>query len=192
MSQTARVVGLLLLLWGLPQHAGALQIAGVTLPDRVRPPGMEEELVLNGAGIRRKFFFKIYIGALYLPTRLDTAAAILDGNGPNRVLMHFLYDEVSARKLTEGWISGFEANLDTTGLAALGPRIQQFTTLFRDAVRGDRIWIDHLPGTGTRVSINGREQGVVPGDDFNRALLRIWLGEAPVSGDLKRAMLGVE
>jgi len=31
---------------------------------------------------------------------------------------------------------------------------------------------------------------VIPGEDFNRALLRIWLGDRPADGDLKRGMLG--
>ena len=172
--------------------ARGAQVAGITLPDQVQPEGMEQPLRLNGAGIRRKLFFKIYIGALYLPEEEHSAAAILGGNAPNRVLMHFLYNEVSREKLTAGWQDGFEANHDAAAVKRLAPEIARFSSLFSDARKGDRIWIDHLPGQGTRVTINGVVEGRVPGDEFNRALLHIWLGREPASDDLKRAMLGLE
>jgi hypothetical protein len=39
--------------------------------------------------------------------------------------------------------------------------------------------------------LNGESRGgPIAGEDFYRALLRIWLGEDPVSKDLKKALLG--
>jgi hypothetical protein len=38
--------------------------------------------------------------------------------------------------------------------------------------------------------MKGQVKGVIEGDDFNRAMLRIWLGPKPPSGDLKNGMLG--
>jgi hypothetical protein len=39
--------------------------------------------------------------------------------------------------------------------------------------------------------VNGQPRGkLMPGDEFYRALLRIWLGEKPADGDLKKGMLG--
>ena len=183
---------LFLLLLFTPLHATAVEVAGVTIPDQVSPVGLGKTLQLNGAGVRKKFFFKIYIGALYLPVRDQSANSIIDDAGPNRVLMHFLYDEVSKKKLTGGWIDGFKANHDDRVLGPLATRIRQFTELFTDARKGDRVWIDYLPEKGTRVTVNGEIQGIIPGADFNQALLRIWLGKEPVTDDLKRAMLGIE
>jgi len=60
----------------------------------------------------------------------------------------------------------------------------------KTAKAGDVIYIDFLPGTGTRITVNGGVRGVIPGDDFSRALLRIWLGDHPADGDLKKGMLG--
>jgi hypothetical protein len=50
---------------------------------------------------------------------------------------------------------------------------------------------DFIPGTGTRVTINGEEKGVIEGADFYAALLDIWLGDEPADDDLKDAMLGM-
>jgi len=59
---------------------------------------------------------------------------------------------------------------------------------------GDVILIDYLPGSvpgsGTRVTINGVVKATIAGEDFNRALLRIWLGDKPADSDLKKGMLG--
>jgi hypothetical protein len=55
---------------------------------------------------------------------------------------------------------------------------------------GDLISLDYLPGKGTVVTIKGVEKGVVPGGDFYQALLKVWLGESPISKSLKRQLLG--
>ena len=52
------------------------------------------------------------------------------------------------------------------------------------------IYLDYIPGTGTRVTVNGEQKGVIAGKDFNSAMLDIWLGENPASSKLKKAMLG--
>jgi hypothetical protein len=56
--------------------------------------------------------------------------------------------------------------------------------------QGGTVLLDYLPGIGTRVTINGVTRITIPGADFNRALLRIWLGDRPVDGRLKQALLG--
>jgi hypothetical protein len=56
--------------------------------------------------------------------------------------------------------------------------------------KGAVVVLDYLPGTGTRISINGEEKLVIKGEDFFQAMLRIWIGNKPVDGGLRRAMLG--
>lgn len=55
-----------------------------------------------------------------------------------------------------------------------------------------RPFVDLLPGDETRVSINNEVRGSVTGADFQQALLKIWLGDAPADADLKRGMLGAK
>ena len=57
-----------LLLCGAAQAA---EVEGVKLADKVQVGGAE--LVLNGAGVRTRVFFKVYVGALYLRAK-STAA----------------------------------------------------------------------------------------------------------------------
>jgi len=184
------VLGLLSLLAIFP--LGAAELAKVTIPDRITSDGSDNALVLNGAGIRYKFIFKIYIGALYLPEKMAAAEEVINSSGPKRILMHFLYDKVEKQDLDKAWREGFSANHDDQTMTQLEQRINRFAALFTDAVEGDEIWLDNIPGAGTRVYLNGELKDTIPGDDFFPALLRIWIGSEPVTTALKRAMLGQE
>ncbi len=173
-----------------PLPARAAEVAGVHLDDQITLAGSTEPLKLNGAGVRKKFFLKIYVAALYLPAPARDAEAVATMAGRKRVVMHFLYHKVGRDKLTEGWEEGFDHNLDTATRRAMAARLADFTRLFPDLHRDDTVDLDLIPGTGTEVRINGRLAGTIPGDDFYRALLRVWLGPKPADRDLKRALLG--
>jgi len=172
-----------------PLHA--VTINGTGIPDSVSLQENGTQLLLNGAGIREKFFMDIYIGALYLQKNMHDADAILADDGYASVLMHFIYSEVDREKITAGWTDGLTANLTAERMQAIKPRLEKFNTLFRTVVKGDVIRIDYVPDSGTQVRINGEWRGSVEGNDFFRDLLRIWLGKKPISKSLKHDMLGL-
>ena len=167
----------------------AREVAGIDIPETVQLAAGTPPLVLNGAGIRKKFFFKIYVAGLYLPSRQTTTEVILDMPGPKRVHMHFLYKEVERDKLVTGWQEGFENNLETSEFEKVASRLAKFNQLFRTMHRGDVIYLDYQPEEGTQVLFNGELQGRIEGDDFYAALLQVWLGQQPADADLKTALL---
>jgi hypothetical protein len=169
----------------------AMEVAGVDLSDKVVLQEGQAPLVLNGAGIRKKFFFKIYVGSLYLPQRESDANRIIDMDRPKRVQMDMLYSKVDKEKFVDGWNEGFAGNQSEAELKPLRERIDRFNAMFETLVEGDRVVLDYLPGEGTRVTIKGAVKGVIEGQDFNRALLKIWLGDEPVTKSLKEGMLGL-
>ncbi len=181
---------LLVLVVALPVQAR--EVAGVEVPESVTLHNDDTPLVLNGAGVRRKFFFKIYVGALYLPQKVHSAEAVFAQTGPKRVRMHFLYDEVPRAKLVKAWEEGFAANQDAATLARLRERLDRFNALFPDVKRGDVIDLDYVPERGTEVWINNSLAGSIEGADFQRALLAVWLGAEPADAALRDAMLGKE
>ena len=168
----------------------AKEVAGVALPETITLGA--QSLVLNGAGIRSKFFIKVYVGALYLPARTRDAAAILSNTGPVAMHMYFLHSEVSKEKLVNAWNEGFDDNLGAAERARLRPRIERFDGLFRTVHKGDLVRLDYLPGTGTTVSIGNEKRGVIEGEDFMQAWLRIWLGAKPADSDLEQGLLGAD
>lgn len=168
----------------------AKELADVVFKDQISVA--DSQLKLNGLGIRYKFFFKIYIAALYVESMSNKADEIINAEGAKRIHMHFLYDEVSKDKLINGWLEGFESNLSKQAYQQLKPRIDQFNLLFETVKKGDQIILDYLPTKGTRVTIKNKFRGIVKGPDFYAALMKIWLGDSPVNEDLKNALLGVE
>jgi hypothetical protein len=61
-----------------------------------------------------------------------------------------------------------------------------------EGTKGDVVTFDWLPEAGTRVGVNGVERGgTVAGADVYAALLKVWLGEDPASGALKKSLLGL-
>ncbi len=171
--------------------AAALTIEGVTLDDRAKVgPG---DLVLNGAGLRTRLGFKVYAGGLYLGEKTRDANAALAAPGPKRVALHMMRD-VGARQLVESLNDGIAKNSSAAEVEKMKPQIAELTTTMEalgEAKKGDVILLDFLPGTGTIITVNGTPRGKpIAGDEFQRALLRVWLGDKPADGDLKKGMLG--
>ena len=168
----------------------AQTIAEIEIANTVSHSEQSTKLILNGAGIRTKFIFDIYVGSLYLEKKQSTANAIYKAKGEKRISMHFLYDEVSKEKLVNGWNDGFENNHSSEELSKLNDRITQFNNYFVTVKKGDVINLNFIPTTGTNIIINGKTMGLVKGDDFFTAVLKIWLGDEPADSDLKTTMLG--
>lgn len=170
----------------------ARQLGDVTLPDNVTLQGSDVKLQLNGIGYRTKFVFKIYVGALYTESTVSSREAVQALQGPKRVAMHMIYDEVARKKMVSAWNDGFEDNNSKEQLKKLQARLDTFVSYFPDLKEGDEILLDYVPNIGTRVTIKGKEKGVIEGADFYAAVLDVWLGEDPADEGLKDAMLSIE
>lgn len=183
-----RIFCFLFLLVSLVSPVNARDIADLNVPEDLT---VENGVVLhlNGAGIRNKLFFKIYIAELYMQNPSSDVVKVIGDEGQKRVVMHFLYDEVAKDKLVEAWNEGFHANTDQQQLAILQIRINQFNSMFDNVKKGDEVFLDYISGKGTQVTIRNQVKGVVTGKDFNDALLAIWLGKEPISAELRKELL---
>jgi hypothetical protein len=171
--------------------ANAAEVAGVRIEDKTRVANAD--LALNGAGLRKRAFFQVYAIGLYLPQKSSNAAAVLEQPGPKRVAIHMLRD-VGADAFTEALADGIRANHSEAEAKALEPRIKELAAIIaelKEAKKGMAIALDWQPQSGTVMVVNGTSRGKpIPGEDFYRALLRIWIGDKAVQDDLKKALLG--
>jgi long-chain acyl-CoA synthetase len=169
----------------------AAEVSGIRIDDTVRVGGTD--LVLNGAGKRTRLMFDVYVAALFLPAKKTDAAAVLAAPAPGRVALT-LMREVSTDQLLEALIEGVRANTTPGDLEKVKPQLESLEAIMRGiggAKKGDVVTIDFLADGGTGVALNGKPQGkAIPGADFQRALLSVWLGTKPAQADLKKAMLG--
>lgn len=176
----------------LSWSACAAEVEGVNLSDRLQVGG--RNLVLNGAGVRSRFFFDQYVAALYLTERKSSSDAVLSGTGGNRVALHMLRD-ISSETLSKMFYKAINLNLSPAELAALDVQLRQLSSLFSmmsEAKEGDVITLDYLPGKGTQINFNDVTIGRIEGAAFNVALLKVWLGSKPVQEKLKKKLLGGE
>ena len=133
-----------------PAAGGSL--AGVSLPDRAEAGG--QTLVLNGMGLRKKLFIKVYVGGLYLPSKESSASKVLAADVPRRMVMHFLYD-VSKEQMCDAWNEGLEANTPSAG-ADVKSAFGTLCGWMEDLPKGNRLVMTYVPGEGTRVEVNGK------------------------------------
>ena len=163
----------------------ARELAGVNLPESVTVDG--KALQINGAGIRKKIGFKVYVGALYLEKAATDLGAILAADQTRSVHMHFVRS-VDKEKIINAFKEGFENNSKDKA-AALSPQLDKVAAAMTDLKDGSELVVTYVPGKGTTIGIKGGASVTIEGKDFGDAILRNWLGPKPADGSLKEAML---
>jgi hypothetical protein len=175
----------------VPTAHAAVEVAGVKLDDSIKLAG--QDLKLNGAGIRYKAIFKVYVAGLYLAEKRTTAPDVLAVPGARRVSITMLRD-VSNEEFGRGFMGGIYQNSDKNEKVKFVGQLQKFGEIFAsvpELKKGDVLTTDWIPGTGTVIHLNGRRiTEPLPDIGFYNALLKIWLGEKPIDTKLKRLMLG--
>ena len=184
MKNTAAVIALLM----FSSILHAAEVGGVKLEDKISLGG--QELLLNGAGIRTRAIFKVYVASLYVPQKSTDAAAIL-GKGPRRIQLNLLRT-LSADQLAEALNDGLVEANSPAELAAVKREAGELVAImkaFHEVKDKDVVTLDFVEGA-TRIGWNGENKGSIAGEAFNRALTRIWIGDKPVQTDLRKALLG--
>ncbi|MBE0605335.1 MAG: chalcone isomerase family protein [Deltaproteobacteria bacterium] len=167
-------------------QAFGLEVAGVNVAPTVSAG--QKTLVLNGAGIRKKFVIKVYVGALYLERKAASGDELLKDEGDKLVRMSFVYKKVEKEKIVDAFAEGLANNSPSVGPT---PDAKAFLSWFTsDFVAGDTV--DVFMGSDGTVTAtqNGKALGTVRNPALARAVLRIWFGEKPADAGLARGMLG--
>ena len=188
MNSFLRLAGVTALTLFVAGAVAAAEVGGVKLDDKIAIGG--HELVLNGAGIRTKVFLKIYVVGLYLPQPAKDVPAVF-AKAPRRIQMNMLRT-LSADQIVDALLDTMQDNNTPAELAAVKAQTDQLASLiraFKEVKEKDAITLDFVDG-GTALGWNGKGYGTIPGEPFNQALTKIWLGDKPVQVDLKKTLLG--
>lgn len=165
----------------------AASLAGVTLPDASQAGG--RNLVLNGLGLRTKFMVKVYVAGLYVEQKTSDPNAILKSEGPKRLVMHFVRD-VSRKQMADAFEESFNDN-SPDAVKTMKPDIDRLLGALEDVKKDQEIVFTEVPGTGTTMSMAGKDRLTIAGPAFGRLIFSIWLGPKPPNGDLKKGILGL-
>ncbi|WP_378175099.1 chalcone isomerase family protein [Aquimarina sp. SS2-1] len=165
-----------------------VKVGDATLPGTVTFSG--EELTINGAGMREKFFFDIYAGGLYLKKKSASASSIAAADETMAIKLHIVSGMMSRSKMESALRDGFKKS--TKGnTASLDKRINTFVGFIKDEIEEGQIYdIVYEKGKGSVIYKDGVEKGHVEGLDFKKALFNIWIGDNPADKGLKNELLG--
>lgn len=179
------------LLLSLGAVAAQVDVAGIKLEDTADVAGTK--LQLNGAGIRYKAIFKVYVGALYVGKKVATPEEFFAATGPKRMSITMLR-EIDSNELGKAFTKGFEENAPKGEMSKLIPGLVRMGQVFSDQKKlaaGDTFTNDWIPGVGTVITVKGKVQGEpFKEPEFFNALMRIWLGAHPADFKLKDALMG--
>ena len=163
----------------------AVEVAGVNMPPTATVEG--KTLHLNGAGLRTKVVFKVYVAGLYLETPSKDAAAIVSSDQVKSMRLAIMRS-LKGSQVSEAIEEGFQKN-SKAQMGALKARLDKLAAMIPNVEKGDDLLLTYVPGKGTVVSVKGAEKGVIEGKDFAEALFAVWLGAQPVQEDLKKELL---
>lgn len=145
-------------------------------------------LTFNGAGVRQKYGFNLYVGALYLPNQSMDAKKVIETDEIQVINIKIISSKVTREKFNESVTEGFSRS--SYGKATEENK-KNFKSFFSDDIKiKDDILLIYRPGKGVSVMINGKYKGVTGNIDFKKALWSIWLGTNPADEKLKKKMLG--
>ncbi len=182
------LLALVLIASGMTASA-QMKINGVNVEKNLTIEG--QELMLNGAGMREKLWFDLYVGALYLENKSKDGRALSMADKAMAITLDITDELVTQDKMITAVEDGFDESCSSKERKAIKKEINQFIGLFSEKiVKGDHFVIAYVPGKGTMVSKNGKDLGTIKGMDFKKGLFGIWLGDDSVDDDLKEGMLG--
>ena len=181
----------LLLIFSSPGNAA--ECMGVTYPEDAVVG--ETKLTLNGLGLREATAMKIdvYVAALYLEDRSSSGGTILNSVTPKHLPLTFLRN-VSKRQISSAWSKGLK-KIAGGNLENLEDRISKLNGWMADLTEGSTLTFTYRPQADAdadlEIEVNGKRRGAIPGNDFAKAFLGIWLGPKPVvNKGLKSGLLG--
>jgi len=185
-----------LLPFAAPAHA-TVEIEGVDLPETVTAYG--KKLILNGAGVRKRGYFKADVTALYLPEKRTTPEAIYRLDGIRRIQLNILR-EFTSSTISRIFLSDFKQSATEEEFKKLIGPIGQIGMAYSNVkrvVKGDVVNLDWLPGTGWMATHNGKQltsdngQSLAINDELAfQIYLRMYIGPA-APDELRNGLLGL-
>lgn len=95
--------------------------------------------------------------------------------------------DVSKSQINEAWQDGFENNSKVT--EKLQDKLTLLQSIMTDVKKNDQL-VFYWKNSDVEVLLNDVSTTTIPGLDFQKALIRNWLGEKPPTKSLKAGLLG--
>lgn len=152
----------------------------------------KDTLLLNGAGVREKWFIDLYTVGLYVKEKTTDASQIINCNCAQAfkivIVSNFVTTEKFNDAIDEVFIKSTQGNTKH-----IDKRIAIFKKLLgTNLKKGDELLLTYDPEVGLNVFRDQQFTGTVVGLDFKKELMKLWVGEHAVNNDLKKHVLGIK
>ena len=145
----------------------------------------------NGTGLCEWGLFKIdlYEAALYLQKPSNKEREVIESNQVKHLELRFLRD-LSRKQMRRAYSASFRANTEDDP-EPYQERIDRFVRLIPGVKRGDRLAFTCFPGRGLKIHLGKTLLGTIPGDDFGRLFMRLYVGPIPPTQAVRKGLLGL-
>ena len=126
---------------------------------------------------------ELYTLAVYAEGGTLNRERLMAADTPKAIRIQITYDKDMRRPIAVEWRRELVPPLDGTATANL-------RATFLPLQLGDMINVEYVPRRGTLVRVNTLVAVEAAHHDLMLAFLDNWLGQTPVSEDMKRALLG--
>ena len=165
-----------------------VKVKDVTMPDCFTAG--KEKLILNGTGIRSKYFIDLYYGALYLRQKDKDPKKIVEANEEMSMRIHIVSSHITNEKMEDALRDGFKTSMGGNS-TPLKKEIDAMVNAFSEKIQvGDAYDLTYVVDQGVIIRKNGKERITIPGYPFKKALFGIWFGPEPADEDLEQGLLG--
>ena len=155
MQTLRRLVSALVLGCAVSGAWAEVDVSGVPLEETVTVGGVP--LHLNGAGYRKRGYFKIDVTALYLQQKATTLEAVENAPGAKRMQL-VIQQDITGSQASRYFLIDFEASATPAEFAKLITEVSQVGDIYSSLPKikkGDIVTMDWIPGKGLIATLNG-------------------------------------
>ena len=183
MQTLRRLVSALVLGCAVSGAWAEVDVSGVPLEETVTVGGVP--LHLNGAGYRKRGYFKIDVTALYLQQKATTLEAVENAPGAKRMQL-VIQQDITGSQASRYFLIDFEASATPAEFAKLITEVSQVGDIYSSLPKikkGDIVTMDWIPGKGLIATLNGAvltphgaTSAYMNSELLARVMLRMYIG----------------
>ncbi|MCX7990580.1 MAG: chalcone isomerase family protein [Proteobacteria bacterium] len=173
----------LLLVISVPLYG--LNVSGVNISETITLNN--NQLKLNGYGIRKKWFVKVYVASLYTTKKVTNYDEAVSDGSDKVIRLDFLH-KVEKNKVTDTIKEAFQSIAPDIPESEAGKKF--FSQFNSDFNVGDTLELVLLSDGTVITKHNNKVLGIIKSNRLAFGLLSIYIGNKPVDEELKKGMLG--
>ncbi len=169
--------------------ADDVEVLGVKFPQEKVVEG--KTLKLNGVAYRKAMgFIKVYAVGFYLENPSHDAAEVIDSEQVKHLFFHYLTSKATAKKLSEGFLEGFEKANPADMVARNKADAELYASWYdKDMKPGLTASTTYVPGKGLSLEYQGQIKGTIANPEFIKMYYTYNFGEK-ANAKIRDGLLG--